>query len=63
MYSDIFESATFSFWIQKFHHAHVIGFVAELLFSTVEDGLKKNWIHVMLKPMTVVVIQQIIIDY
>ena len=63
MYSDIFESATFSFWIKKFHHAHVIGFVAELLFSTVEDGLKKNWIHVMLKPMTVVVIQQIIIDY
>ena len=42
MYSDIFESATFSFWIQKFHHAHVIGFVAELLFSTVEDGLKKK---------------------
>ena len=63
MYPDIFESATFSFWIQKFSHAHVIGFVAELLFSTVESGLKKNWIHVMLKPMTVVVIQQIIIDY
>ena len=40
-YSNSFDSATFAFWIQKFSRPHVIGFVADLLFSTLEGGLKK----------------------
>ena len=35
-YPNVFESATFSFGIQKFPHSHVIRFVADLLFSTLE---------------------------
>ena len=39
-YPDIFESETFSFRIHKFPRPHVIGFVADLLFSTLESGFK-----------------------
>ena len=39
-YPDIFESATFSFGIPKFSGSHIIGFVADLLFSTLESGFK-----------------------
>ena len=34
-----FKSATFSFRIQKFTRPHVIGFVADLFFFTLESGL------------------------
>ena len=37
---DISESATFSFRIQKFPRPYVIGFVADLLVSTVESRFK-----------------------
>ena len=39
-YLDIFESATFSLRIQTFSRPDVIGFVADLLFSTLESGFK-----------------------
>ena len=42
MYPDIFESATFSFRIQNFPCPHVIEFNANLFFSTLESGFKKN---------------------
>ena len=45
-YRIIFESATFYFRIQKFPRLHVIGFVADLLFSTLESGFKNNRIRV-----------------
>ena len=38
---DILEFATFSFQVQKFLFPHVIGFVADLLFSTLVSGFKK----------------------
>ena len=43
MYPDIFESATFSFRSQEFSRPHVIAFVADLFFSTLdlESGFKK----------------------
>ena len=38
---DIFESAAFSSWIQKFLRPHVSGFViADLSFSTLKSGFK-----------------------
>ena len=46
-YPDIFESATFSFGIPKFSGSHIMGFVADLLFSTLESGLKNIRIHRM----------------
>ena len=40
MYPDIFESATFSFRIQKFPSPQVVGLVADLIFSTLKSGFK-----------------------
>ena len=39
-YPDIFESARFSFRIQKFPRPNVIGLVEDLLFSTLDGGFK-----------------------
>ena len=47
--SGYFEYVTLSFQIQKFPCPHVIGFVADLLFYTLQRGLKNIWncwIHV-----------------
>ena len=44
-YLEIFESATFSFCIEKIFRPHLIGFVADLLFSTLESGFKNTCIR------------------
>ena len=41
---DSFETVTFSFWIHKFPHPRVIGFIVDLLFSTLESGFEDIWI-------------------
>ena len=41
--TDIFESVTFSFCIQKFSRPHIIGFVADLLFSILESEWIKKY--------------------